>query len=295
VTSGDVVTGDLFSGVLTRDPGVNVGSYAIKQGTLTLGSNYYLSYVGALLTITPAAATVSLSDLVQPVGNILGPTATATPVGSLTPVSVKFSFKYLVNGAWTASRPSTVGVYQVLADIAPGENYANSIPADGYFVIYDASAGFVTGGGWIDSPAQACRLTTACQGASGKANFGFVSKYQNGAKTPTGNTEFQFHNGNLNFKSTTYDWLVVGGARAQYKGDGTINGQSGYKFILTAVDGSLNGGGGTDRFRIKIMQTSNSVIVYDNMLDFNSLEGDANATLNNYTLLGGGSIQIKTK
>ena len=132
---------------------------------------------------------------------------------------------------------------------------------------------------------------------TGKANFGFVSKYQNGAKTPTGNTEFQFHNGNLNFKSSVYDWLVVSGARAQFKGDGTINGQPGYKFLLTAVDGSLNGGGGTDRFRIKIMQTSTSTVVYDNMLDFGTLEGDANVSLDNstYTVLGGGSIQIKTK
>ena len=36
---------------------------------------------------------------------------------------------------------------------------------------------------------------------SGKANFGFVSQYEKGKTVPTGNTEFQFQTGNLNFKS----------------------------------------------------------------------------------------------
>jgi hypothetical protein len=52
ITSGSLVGGDDFSGALTRVAGENVGSYAILQGTLTLGSNYDLTYVGANLTIT---------------------------------------------------------------------------------------------------------------------------------------------------------------------------------------------------------------------------------------------------
>jgi hypothetical protein len=51
VTSGSLVAGDSFTGGLTRVPGENLGSYAILQGTLTAGSNYAVSYVGALLTI----------------------------------------------------------------------------------------------------------------------------------------------------------------------------------------------------------------------------------------------------
>ena len=61
----------------------------------------------------------------------------------------------------------------------------------------------------------------------GKANFGFVSKYQKGAKVPTGETEFQFKAGDLNFHSTAYEWLVIAGAKAQYKGIGTVNGNAG--------------------------------------------------------------------
>ena len=42
---------DSFTGQLARDPGEGVRSYAIKQGTLALGSNYELTYNGATFTI----------------------------------------------------------------------------------------------------------------------------------------------------------------------------------------------------------------------------------------------------
>ena len=60
----------------------------------------------------------------------------------------------------------------------------------------------------------------------GPATFSFVSKYQKGAKTPTGTTDFRFQTVNLDFHSDTYDWLVVGGARAQFKGTGSLNGRA---------------------------------------------------------------------
>jgi hypothetical protein len=154
-----------------------------------------------------------------------------------------------------------------------------------YVVVYDPNGGFVTGGGWIISPPGACLLTTVCQGATGKANFGFVSKYQKGQSIPTGQTQFQFQAGNLDFHSTSYDWLVISGPKAQYKGSGTINGSGNYGFILTAIDGTINGGGGTDKFRIKIWDKGTGLTVYDNQM------GDSD-TADPTTLLGGGSITI---
>jgi hypothetical protein len=59
ITSGSLVTGDSFSGALTRVAGENVGTYAIQQGTLALNSNYTLTYVGADLTITPRNLSVT--------------------------------------------------------------------------------------------------------------------------------------------------------------------------------------------------------------------------------------------
>ena len=149
--------------------------------------------------------------------------------------------------------------------------------------VFDPNGGFVTGGGWIDSPAGAL---TADPTSTGKANFGFVSKYKKGASTPTGNTNFRFKAGNLDFDSTSYDWLVVAGARAQFKGVGTINDAGSYTFILTAIDGQINGGGGTDKFRIKI--TGPGGVVYDNKPGAANNEDPS-------TELGGGSIKIHKK
>ncbi|MFP5367812.1 MAG: hypothetical protein ACLGIS_13390, partial [Actinomycetes bacterium] len=73
---------------------------------------------------------------------------------------------------------------------------------------------------------------------------------------------------------------------AQYKGNGTVNGVAGYKFLLTATDGAVNGGGGTDKFRIKI--TKDGTVVYDNLL---GAADDAT----NAQVLTGGSIVIHAK
>lgn len=150
-------------------------------------------------------------------------------------------------------------------------------------MIYDPDGGFVTGGGWINSPAGAYAADLAL---TGKANFGFVSKYKKGANVPTGNTEFQFKAGNLNFHSDSYQWLVVAGAKAMYKGTGSINGAGSYGFLLSAIDGQINGGGGVDKFRIKIWDKNNGdTVVYDNQI---TAADDADPT----TVIAGGSIVI---
>ncbi len=163
-----------------------------------------------------------------------------------------------------------------------GTGTANTIDGlTAMVVIYDPNGGFVTDGGWINSPAGAYVPNPSL---TGKANFGFVSKYKPDATAPTGNTEFQFKAGNLNFSSTSYDWLVVAGAKAQYKGVGTINGSGSYRFMLTAIDGQINGGGGVDKFRIRIWSDGGG-LVYDNQMN----DPDSADPM---TVLGGGSIVI---
>jgi hypothetical protein len=88
----------------------------------------------------------------------------------------------------------------------------------------------------------------------------------------------------LNFHSTAYDWLVIAGAKALFKGVGQVNGAEGYGFILSAKDGDLNGDG-SDTFRIKVWHLDTEVVIYDNQL---GAEDDAEAT----TTLGGGSIVV---
>jgi hypothetical protein len=59
ITSGNLAFSDAFGGALTRDAGENVGTYAIRQGTLALNGNYTLTYAGADLIITSRLITVT--------------------------------------------------------------------------------------------------------------------------------------------------------------------------------------------------------------------------------------------
>jgi len=176
---------------------------------------------------------------------------------------------------------SNAGVYTVTLTVTDDDGGTGHSTFQ-YVVIYDPSAGFVTGGGWINSPPGAYKADPAL---TGKATFGFVSKYQKGAKVPTGETEFRFHVANLNFHSDSYDWLVIAGPKAQYKGIGTINGTGEYGFMLTAIDGQIKGGGGADKFRMKIWDKATGNIIYDNQMG----AGDDAAPT---TAIAGGSIII---
>src|SRR5207249_7580213 len=67
----------------------------------------------------------------------------------------------------------------------------------------------------------------------------------------------------------------------------TINGAGSYRFLLTATDGQVSGGGGVDKFRMKIMSGSSAGVVYDNQM---SAADGADPT----TALASGSIIIHT-
>ena len=181
---------------------------------------------------------------------------------------------------WNHVYPSP-GVYAVefkLTDV--GSHVVEAIHK--YIVIYDPDGGFVTGGGWINSPEGAYKPDPLL---SGKATFGFVAKYKKGSIISDGNTEFQFNAADLHFKSTDYEWLVVAGSMAQFKGIGTINNIGDYGFLLSVIDADLTPSTDIDRFRIKIWERDNDLVIYDNNLE---VDEDSDPT----TPISGGSIVI---
>jgi len=187
---------------------------------------------------------------------------------------------YQVNQSHTYAN---AGVYIITLTVTDDDGGSDTKSIDTYVVVYDPNCGFVTGGGWIIALPGSF---PANPDLTGRCNFGFVSKYKKGHNTPEGNTEFQFQVGNLNFHSHIYEWLVIAGPKAMYKGVGTINGEGSYGFKLTAIDGQINGGGGVDKFRIKIWDMdNNNLIVFDNNL---GMPDDQNPS----TALSGGQITI---
>ena len=61
-TAEGLVGTDTLTGELTREAGENVGTYAIKQGTLSASDNYTLAFEGEDLTINKAAITITADD-----------------------------------------------------------------------------------------------------------------------------------------------------------------------------------------------------------------------------------------
>ena len=192
-----------------------------------------------------------------------------------------------INGSGNVTGSHTyteAGVYTISLNVTDDDGGWDTSVFE-YIVVYDPSAGFVTGGGWIDSPEGAYMPEPSL---TGKATFGFVSKYKKGAKIPTGETEFQFKVADLNFHSDSYQWLVIAGPNAKYKGWGTINGEGEYGFMLTATDEKLTPSTDVDMFRIKIWDINTGVIIYDNKIGESDDSYDCQE-------IGGGSIVIHKK
>ena len=118
ITSGALVGNDAVNGLLARATGEHVGGYAIQRGTLTAGSSYTLSYVGANLAINPKAITVTADPKSKIYGDAdPGLTWQITGGGGLVPGD---SF----TGGLTRAAGENVGAYAILqSTLSAGANY----------------------------------------------------------------------------------------------------------------------------------------------------------------------------
>jgi hypothetical protein len=272
----------------------------IPASTLTVGSHVIVATYNPSLnfgasnsgTHTAPAATITnpTSGTVQAVGQLAYSATFSVPTSSAPQwIFQSFDTTVIAGGASGNATIANAGVYGItltsddglggvaITTVAP----SGTTTAPAYAVVYDPSAGFVTGGGWIMvQPGSSAQFP----GATGKGNFGFVSQYKKGQSTPTGETQFQFQAGNLDFHSLTYQWLVVSGPLAQYKGTGTINGTGSYGFLLTGRQGGKTT---TDGFRIQITDPTTNAVIFDNLMG-----ADSSITSANVQTLGGGSVTI---
>jgi len=239
--------GQSASGICTDNAG-NVSATATASGikidkTLPVTSN-------TIATPNPVEinnGTTITSTITDSGGSNIASAAYNTDGGSFTPISGTF-------GGATANVTITIPAFTatgIHTFCVQGTDVAGNVGDSDCVIVavFDPSGGFATGGGAIQSPAGA---DLANPSATGVATFGFVSKYLPGTTTPSGNLEFQFKEGSLNFKSTSMELLVVTAQpRAQFKGEGTINGTTVCKFDVDAWDGSMQPGN-VDGFGLKI-------------------------------------------
>lgn len=301
--------GSFFSGITVPYPGLvspETGRWLVSftpddngsyQATFTAtdkdGGVGYASLVLSVANVAPKPTDTIGPTTPLAMGSVASVTSRFTDPSSADTFTCTFSWDDGAQTAVTAAAGATdcsgthayaaAGVYTVGVRIDDDDG-GSATDVFEYVVVYDPNAGFVTGGGWIVSPPGAYTVDPS---ATGNANFGFVSRYQRGATVPTGQTEFNFKAGSLNFHSESYDWLVVAGSKAQYKGVGTINGTGDFGFLLTVTDGNRAGGGGADKFRIKIWDRTAESVVYDNKV---GASDDIDAA--DPQEIGGGSIVI---
>ncbi len=108
--SDDLVFDDALTGSLTREPGENVGDYAILAGTIGAGPNYTIaSFTGATLSITPRLIELTAQDRSSTYGDALPSNAVELTTGTLAPGDALGAATY----AYDPATPVDAGTYAI--------------------------------------------------------------------------------------------------------------------------------------------------------------------------------------
>lgn len=260
------------------------GSYEItltvsdgKGGTNTAQTTANIS------NVAPAVFSFSVPN--APIA--IGPGGVTVPIATtfIDPGSLDTHTATLDCGAVTVQSPApngttsgtctftSAGVYSVKLTVTDKDGDSDSEVGYGRVVVYDAAAGWVTGGGWVESAVGA--YNAAATGS--KLTFTVDARYTS-ATTITGRLDFKVSGGRLDFRSTTLDWMVISSGVARLQGRGTLNGAGDYAFEIIAVDGSS-----TDAVRIRVWNATTNAVVFDSK---------PGAATDATTSLSGGSFQI---
>jgi CSLREA domain-containing protein len=175
---------------------------------------------------------------------------------------------------------SVVGSYAVTVKVSRGTSFGTSTFSP--VVVFDPNTGSVKGSGWFNSPLGAYPSNPTF---SDKVHFDFDVQYKKNETTPSGKGLSLTIPG-LKFEGIQFGWLIISGPQAQFNGAGSVNGVSGFDFIVTGLDGKIQGKKIPDKLRIRIWNHSTGQVVYDSQLN-----GPVNAPPT--VALGGGEVSIK--
>ncbi|PJJ60929.1 SBBP repeat-containing protein [Hymenobacter chitinivorans] len=245
-------------------------------------------------------------------GALTVPVGTSDSALALDSNSGATSFQWSIEGeqpvpftgqgtAWVVPAwPATAGVYKVSVVYGGGAGCPQKTSVQ-YVAVYDLNAGFITGGGWVNSP-QVAGYQYMSQAT--KASVELQARYAKNATAVTGSTRLTL-DGVLVFTSAanTAARLVISGDKASYTGVGTLATYSGsrltpdprqFGFLVAATDGQAKRRTSPDKIRLKLWvlnaDGSAGATVYDNQAGCGSAQLDENSEA--CTPLGGGSIVI---
>jgi serine protease AprX len=109
-----------------------------------------------------------------------------------------------------------------------------------------SSAGKASGGGFVNDP--------------NKRHFAFYAEYTSAASAPGGEVAFDDKSG-TRVASAGVESIVINGNRATVKGPATVNGNTGYRFELTAIDNGEPGS--ADSVNLLVTQPLNPLFRYE--------------------------------
>jgi MBG domain (YGX type)/YDG domain/Bacterial Ig-like domain (group 3) len=273
LSSGSLEQGDNFSGSLSREPGESVAGspYPIKQGSLSAGNNYDLSFVGANLAITPKPITVKADDKTKVYGSNDPQLTVTVPAGALEQGDS-------LSGSLEREAGNNVGSYQISkGSLTAGGNYeltitpgtlkitkkAASLTAEDKSKVYGSAdpALTTTDSGFLADDLGAGKITFSASRAAGESVAGspytITPSASDGATSLLGNYDITYNPGKLTISKKALTGSFVA-ADKTYDGNANATVTSRDLSGLVSGDG-VSLAGGSAAFETKNAGTAKTV------------------------------------
>ncbi|HKR05928.1 MAG TPA: T9SS type A sorting domain-containing protein [Bacteroidia bacterium] len=310
--AGSITGVDLGTPIATDNCGVasiaNDAPSVFYGGTTTV--TWTITDYHGNTAVATQAVTVTLNNTAPQITEFTSSTnSNILAAGSSTSLTVNFTDEalggpYTVEFDWKDGTANTIltnvsassasashtyslsGVYEPTVTVTDGVS-ASSVSSFQYLSVYVTGNDFTTAGGYFYPPAGSL---ISNPNASGKANMGNNCKPKSSGGFQ-GQLEFNFQEGNFNFKSgtpTNWDYLSIAQCYfAIFRGSGTVNGTGNYGVLVAQTDKDRNPSN-ANHIRIKIWnKNAGNAVVFDTQ------PGDPDNALP-VTPMGNGTIKIHT-